>query len=226
MTQDQFPEGRAPETLSRRRLIGLTGGGFVAAAAIAVLFVLPVEMHLDPTGFGKATGLTRLAGSKPVTVTAPAPGAPPGGAAAATTALYYPKAFRSDVIDIPLDTVDAGTEGSELEYKVRMKAGDSLVYSWTVSGIANPEEFYFDFHGETPAGPGVPQAKVVEYRQATGLQSHGVLIAPIEGVHGWYLQNQSAKAAVVHLKLSGFYELVPPGADGNLAGIRAKSTMD
>ncbi len=225
MAEVETPEGRAPQPPSRKTLLVITAGGFLAAAAIAVLFVLPVEMHLDPTGFGKATGLTRLAGSKPVTVTAPAPGAQPGGAAAVTTR-YYTRPFRSDVIDIPLETVDAGTEGSELEYKVRMKAGDSLVYSWTVSGIANPEEFYFDFHGEPPAGPGNPQAKVVEYRQATGLESHGVLIAPIEGVHGWYLQNQSAKAAVVHLKLSGFYDLVPPGAYGNLAGIKAKATTD
>ena len=69
-------------------------------------------------------------------------------------------------------------------------------------------------------------AKVVEYRQATGVQSNGVLIAPMPGVHGWYLQNQSIKPVVVHLKLSGFYELVPPGEYGNLAGIKAKPARD
>ena len=136
--------------------------------------------------------------------------------------------IRSDRIDIPLQTADVGPEGSELEYKVRMKAGDSLVYSWTVSGIANPEEFYSDFHGETPADPKSPgsTAKVVEYRQATGVASNGVLIAPIQGVHGWYLQNQSVKPVIVHLKLSGFYELVPPGEYGNEAGIKARPTRD
>ena len=45
-------EGHAPQPPSRARLLLITGGGFVAAAAIAVLFVLPVEMRLDPTGFG------------------------------------------------------------------------------------------------------------------------------------------------------------------------------
>ena len=39
----------------------------------------------------------------------------------------------------------------------------------------------------------------------------GSLIAPIDGVHGWYLQNQGVKKAVVTLRLAGFYELVPPG---------------
>jgi hypothetical protein len=38
-------------------------------------------------------------------------------------------------------------------------------------------------------------------------------------VHGWYLQNQSVKPVVVTLEVSGFYELVPPGESGNMAGI-------
>jgi len=220
MTGPMPVEGHVPQPPSRRRLLLITAGGFVAAAAIAVLFVLPVEFHLDPTGFGRLSGLTRLAGPRTVKIDAPASGA--GAVApAGATARYYPSAYRTDTIDIPLETPDKGPEGSELEYKVRMKAGDSIVYSWTVSGRAPPDEFYYDFHGETPAGPGAPEAKVVEYRQATGSSSNGVLIAPMSGVHGWYLQNQSAARVVVHLKLSGFYDLVPPGEYGNTAGIRA-----
>jgi len=217
MTQNSAPEGQIPDPPPRGRLLAITGGGFIAAAVIAVLFVLPAQFHLDPTGFGRLTGLDKLAGPKTVKVGDPAAGAP-----ATATVRYYPTAFRSDTIEIPLETADKGPDGSELEYKVRMKAGDSLVYSWTVSGVTNPEEFYYDFHGETPAAAGA-QAKVVEYQQQTGLKSNGVLIAPIPGVHGWYLQNQSAGHAVVHLKLSGFYELVPPGQYGNEHGIVAKA---
>jgi len=33
--------------------------------------------------------------------------------------------------------------------------------------------------------------------------------------HGWYFQNQSDKKVTVHLKLSGFYEMIPPGEYGN-----------
>ncbi len=216
-------EGRVPDPPTRRRLLMMTAVGFAAAAVVTVLFVLPAEMGVDPTGFGRLTGLNRLAPPKTVKALAPA-AAPAPGAPAQATARYYPAAYRSDIIEIPLDTADNGPDGSELEYKVRMKAGDSLVYSWSVSGISNPEEFYYDFHGETPAGPGVPQAKVVEYRQATGDRSNGVLVAPIAGVHGWYLQNQSAKPVVVRLKLAGFYELVPPGEYGNEAGIKAKES--
>lgn len=211
-------EGFAPNPPSRRTLLWVTGGGFLAAALIAVLFVLPVEMGIDPLGFGKLTGLNGLA--KPQTVAAQVPAAK--GAAPAAAARNYPAAYRSDEIDIPLDTAEAHPEKSELEYKVRMKPGATLVYSWSVSGLTNPEEFYFDFHGENPVGPTNPKQVVVEYQQATGLSAHGSLIAPIEGVHGWYLQNQSVKPVVVHLKLSGFYELVPPGEYGNEAGIKPK----
>jgi hypothetical protein len=223
MSQDTFIEGHAPQPPSRRRLLWITGAGLVVATAITVLFVLPAQFRVDPTGFGKASGLLRLAGPRTTTVAA-SPAA--GPAAASAPARYYPAAFRSDRIDIPLTSAEVDPEASELEYKVRMKAGDSLVYSWSVSGIANPEEFYSDFHGETPAGPGNPTAKVVEYRQATGVASNGVLIAPMAGVHGWYLQNQSVKPVVVHLKLSGFYELVPPGEYGNTAGIKARPAGD
>lgn len=224
MTDPTPAEGVVPQPPSPRRLLLITGGGFLAAAVIAVLFVLPAEMHLDPTGFGRLTGLDRLAGPKTVKLQTTS-GEGVGKVTAAPAARYYPATYRSDVFDIPLGSSETDNEHSEVEYKVRMKAGDSLVYSWTVTGIANPEEFYSDFHSETPAQGNTP-AKVVEYRQATGLSSHGAFTAPIPGVHGWYLQNQAVGPAVVHLKLSGFYELVPPGEYGNLGKIKPRSSAN
>jgi hypothetical protein len=222
MTHSAPTEGVVPEPPSRKTLLLITSGGFLAAAVIAVLFVLPAEMHVDPTGFGHITGLDRLAGPKTVKLEQAKSVAGAGAVPAAALVHYYPAPYRSDVFDIPLASSETDNVHSELEYKVRMKAGDSLVYSWTVTGITNPEEFYSDFHGETPAQGSTP-AKVVEYRQSTGLSNHGALTAPIPGVHGWYLQNQAVGPAVVHLKLSGFYELVPPGQYGNLGGIKPKS---
>jgi len=210
-------EGHIPNPPSKKTLGLLTAAALVGASLAFVLVVGPAEFQFDPTGFGKATGLARLgAAAAPAEVVA-AP-APKGDTASAR---YYPKAYRTDVINIPLAAGGDFDRKDELEYKVKMKAGDSLVYSWTVPGVANPEEFYYDFHGETPASNANPKAVVVEYRQATGTSSNGVLIAPIDGVHGWYLQNQSEKPAVVQLKLAGFYDLVPPGEYGNNSGVEA-----
>ena len=216
MSDKGTDEGHIPNPPSKKTLGVLTAIALVGASLAFLLVVGPAEYQFDPTGFGKATGLAKLgaAAAPAEVVAAPAP----KGDTAATR--YYKTAYRSDVINIPLAASGDYDRKDELEYKVKMKAGDSFVYSWTVP-VPNPEEFYFDFHGETPASPTNPKAVVVEYRQATGTSSNGVLIAPIDGVHGWYLQNQSVKPVVVQLKISGFYELVPPGEYGNNAGIEA-----
>jgi hypothetical protein len=206
-------EGQTPNPPSKSRLLVWTGIAFMAAAAITVCFVMPAEYHIDPLGVGKLTGLDRLAGTKEVAVKTPAAGA------AVTPARLYDTPWRTDtfIIELPGD----GREGGELEYKVRMKPGATLIYSWSETG-APPEEFYTDFHGQTlPAKPG-GEVQVATYRQATGDKASGSLIAPIDGIHGWYLQNQAVKAATVTLKLAGFYALVPAGEEGNQAGIKPK----
>lgn len=198
-----------PPPVGRRALLTTLAAASAIAAIVFVGVVLPAEFDRDPTGLGKLTGLTALAKAK---------AAPPPVSADATAlpARFYPTAFRADEIDIPLNTADAGKGGEELEYKVRMAKGATLVYALTVTGLDNPEEFYFDFHGERP-GPSGPE--VVEYLQATGLRSNGALVAPMDGIHGFFLQNSAAKPAVAHLRLSGFYTLVAPGQPGNEASI-------
>jgi len=131
----------------------------------------------------------------------------------------YPKAFRSDAFDIPLQRGDGPPQGAELEFKVHMRAGDALIYSWTVSGLADPDDFYFDFHAEGEGGHNAATPQVVEYQQDTGIAGNGLLVAPIDGIHGWFLQNQSSGPVAVHLRLAGFYDLIPAGEDGNEAGI-------
>jgi hypothetical protein len=200
---------RKTPALRRSRLLAIAAAAFLGASAIFTLFVLPAEFHRDPTGFGRLTGLDRLAGPEVVSVAA-APAEPNA------TTRFYGSPFRSDTIEITLPA----DEKNELEYKVKMRPGETLTYSWTVTGDeAHPEWFYYDFHGESR--PNAPDAKatVMEYKQSTGLASSGALVAPFEGVHGWYFQNQSDKPLVVHLKLSGFYELIPPGEYGNEAKI-------
>lgn len=188
MTQDQIA---TPP--SRRQLLWMIAAALLAAAALLLAVVLPAELHLDPLGTGKATGLLRLS----------APAGSPAAAPAQATARFYPVAFRSDTVDIPL--APGGAMGKdELEWKVRMQAGQSLVYSWTVD--AAPDEFYADFHSQSDDKP---RPVVQSHLAGMGSASHGMLVAPFDGIHGWYLQNQSAGPVVVHLRLSGFYTMRP-----------------
>lgn len=179
---------------SRKTLYAVLGGGLIAASAILVGIVLPAEYRIDPLGIGQATGLLQLAGPEHVEV------ALPPADSTGSLARFYPVAFRTDTVEIPLAAAGDGTD--DLEWKVRMRSGGTLVYSWSVDAPA--EEFYSDMHGESAPSP---EVKVVTYRKGTGVASNGAIVAPFDGIHGWYLQNQAERPVVVRLQLSGFYEL-------------------
>jgi hypothetical protein len=168
----------------------------VVGAVLTVCVIMPAEYRKDPTGFGKLTGLIALATP---TVAKPAADAPADGKATTTPALttnawFYPTEYRTDTVKIPL-----GPDG-EIEYKVAMKAGESMVYSWSV----DRESVYYDFHGEPSNDP----KHAVRYREEQeNTKGNGTFVAPFEGIHGWFWLNLSGKPIVVTLKMSGFYQL-------------------
>jgi hypothetical protein len=112
----------------------------------------------------------------------------------------YQADYRSDVIEIPLDAL------GELEYKLGLNEGDSIVYQWDASGLEKPELLYAEFHGHTEPVNNV--GDLMFYRKANGATERGVLTAPFTGIHGWYLKNEAEKPIVVRLKVAGFYELL------------------
>ena len=114
-------EGHVANPPSPRKLALLVAGDDETAGVITVCAVLPAEFHLDPTGFGTATGLMGLSAA-PEAKSAPAASTQRG--TPAVLAREYPTPFRTDTIDIPLKGADS--TGSELEYKVKMKAGLTL----------------------------------------------------------------------------------------------------
>lgn len=109
--------------------------------------------------------------------------------------------YRNDVIDIPLRA------GGELEYKLGLNEGDSIVYQWDAVDLEDPELLYAEFHGHTE--PVNNTGDLMFYRKASGATERGVLTAPFTGIHGWYLRNDSDEPIVVRLKVAGFYELLP-----------------
>jgi hypothetical protein len=113
----------------------------------------------------------------------------------------YAADFRTDVIDIPLEPL------GELEYKLGLKEGDSIVYQWDAVELKNPELLYAEFHGHTEPVNNV--GDLMYYRKATGETERGTLVAPFTGIHGWYLRNDGEEPILVRLKVAGFYELLP-----------------
>jgi hypothetical protein len=198
----------APPT--QRKTLMLTGSAIVAGALVLFGGLIPAEYGRDPTGLGKLTGISALWSPAEIIVDA---------TVTASAAQSYPAPFRSDVISIPLG-VEGSEQTSELEYKVHMPKGATLIYSWEVPGIAESTEFYTEFHGHTLESR--EKMTVADYRKATGTKDNGALVAPFDGIHGWYVQNQSVKPVTMTLRLSGFYSLIPAGQPGNEAGLAAR----
>jgi hypothetical protein len=169
----------------------------LVGAVLTVCVIMPAEYRKDPTGFGKLTGLIALATP---TVAKPAPAATVAALTGDTTptlttnAWFFPNEYRTDTVKIPL-----GPDG-EIEYKVAMKAGEAMVYSWAV----DHDTVYYDFHGEPSNDP----KHATRYREEQeNTKGNGALVAPFEGIHGWFWLNLSAKPIVITLKMSGFYQL-------------------
>jgi hypothetical protein len=153
------------------------------AIFILVAVVGPAEYGIDPTGIGKAMGLTVLA--KPTTPLD------------AKAVVLCPSAEQSDWLDTVVITVPAE---SGLEYKFHVKKNAELAYAWTTNG----SKLYFDFHGE-PSGDTSGYFK--SFREATDNQSSGVLKAPFTGSHGWYWKNKTQSPVQVTLKTKGQYSV-------------------
>jgi hypothetical protein len=84
-----------------------------------------------------------------------------------------------------------------VEFNYRMEKGGTMVYSWKASDFV-----VWDFHGE-PKGskPGYAES----YGMGEGKEGNGGFIAPTSGIHGWFWENQGAKAVTVTLTTAGHY---------------------
>lgn len=110
---------------------------------------------------------------------------------------------RADEVEIPVPA------NSDLEYMLDMKHGHSVAYQWRSTDISNPELLLAEFHGHTIRDSEEP-GEVMFYKQGRGDNSDGYLVAPFDGVHGWYFSNETDSDISVTLLLSGFYSIPDP----------------
>lgn len=190
---------------SRGELVRGVLVSLAVASAVLVFAVLPAEYGIDPTGAGKAMGLT--------TLNTPVPAAPVPAAASVAATAADPHAKKPDTLayreTAPYQVASREIvlqPGSGVELKARMDKGAALIYAWQTK---DGSKIHHEFHGD-PAG-----AKNDEYesyiKDDAVNGSKGTLVAPFTGVHGWYWKNESDKPVTVVLQASGFYsELFKP----------------
>jgi len=116
--------------------------------------------------------------------------------------------FRTDTVDIFLGPKDSRAD--KLEYMIKMKEGGVLSYA-VISPQAEEQDLYQEMHGHDAT-------RVTFYKKASGNTHHGSVVAPFEGIHGWYFENRAANPLIVRIRMSGFYELIEPGESGNEVG--------
>ena len=89
--------------------------------------------------------------------------------------------YRKDQLDLAL------AAHGQVQYRIAMQAGATLVYAWTSSRGSVSYQF-------ADRNPG------------RASDAHGAFVAQSSGWYRWQWNNQSNDSISIHLKLSGYYE--------------------
>ena len=209
-------QGPSPGNLFKSAFWTLLG-----AVVVTVLFIMPSEYGVDPTGVGTKLGLTDLdAGepvARPVAATSSAAdsvpkliaGEFPNPPLAEDFDFYEPEVlgdpfsrthsseFRTTTLEIALDDLE------QVEVKAVMKQGDALVYSWK---LIEGKTVYTDFHADPHQTDLYPERYWIRYEESEEPSASGSLVAPFDGNHGWYWMNIEENPVKIVLEVRGYYE--------------------
>lgn len=195
---------------STRQIATGAAVAIVVASLAMLLFILPAELGIDLTGFGKRTGLTGLAQSGPAPniylerglkrkgVLFPLdPATEPAEsrlrAALATKGIAMPAnvEFRTDHWEYELLPYDS------IEMKYRLAKGRPMIFSWHAEA-----PLHVDMHSVPDLGGNDATESFV----ITDAPSQtAVYVAPFTGIHGWYWQNQTLNTVKVIIDATGAF---------------------
>lgn len=203
------------ELPSTKQLVRSTIIAAVSAVVLLVAVVLPSEYGVDPTGIGRALGLTEMGDIKMRLAKEAAEDGAATQADQAESKLASADASMSPVVPpaSPMATPAAQPEvkpdpstwrdemtftltpGQGTEIKLKMKEGEKALYSWSVQGgLVN-----FDTHGDAVG-------RSISYEKGRAVASdQGELIAAFSGNHGWFWRNRGGADVTVVLRTGGAY---------------------
>ncbi|MDG0898663.1 transmembrane anchor protein [Pseudomonas sp. GD03721] len=208
------------ELPSSAQLLRSTIIAAVVACGLLVTVVMPSEYAMDPTGVGRALGLTQMgevkiqlaeealadeaaaqaaasapaaaAPSAPVAPAVAPPPAPVAVAPAQPAATEKPAGLQHE-----MTVTLSPNQGAEI--KLEMKQGAKVHYQWSVNGgVVN-----YDTHGDPYNAPRDFYHGYGKGRSTP--EDSGVLEAAFDGKHGWFWRNRSSKPVTVTLRTEGDY---------------------
>jgi hypothetical protein len=185
---------------STRRLLLLTAIALAGIVTVVVAIVLPAERAIDPTGFGRVTGLT-LMGQVKLDL-----------AMEAADHAYADEMARTadsvTLITTTSDTAGAGRTGqTEIRIAPRdssdglllMKRGAAVSYTWSTDGSAVSALMF----GDSLNAP--PRARHRYRKDGVQTSGSGELVAAFDGFHGWRWYNPGNTLVTVRLRTTGRY---------------------
>ncbi len=95
--------------------------------------------------------------------------------------------FRKDSLDL---TVEAR---QELNYRVGMQAGATLVYAWSTGAGGG-------HHGKTVS------CRFADRETSDASEGHSAFVAQSTGWYRWRWRNPNSSPVTIHFKMSGYYE--------------------
>ncbi len=169
-------------TVSSKTLIKASSTALLLAAITLMTVILPAEYNIDPSGVGKALGLTVLAGNDEI--------AQP---VQSEDEIAVRDSFEAINVTVPA--------GKGVEYKFSMPQYAKMTYEWITDGTP----LFFDLHGE-PEGDTTGYFE--SYAISTSTEMKGSFTVPFAGSHGWYWRNYSGEPVVVKLYVKGQYAVI------------------
>lgn len=192
------------ELPTTKQLIRSTLIALVAAIIILVTVILPAEYAIDPTGVGRAIGLTEMGEIKTQLAQE---AAADQGHQEVVEIVRTPKveATRNKEQSVPSNVEPNWRDkmllslkpGEGAEVKLVMEEGQVAQFKWVAKG--GPVNF--DTHGD---GNG----KSISYEKGRGVpDDQGELTAAFTGSHGWFFRNRNNDETVmVIIRAAGDYQ--------------------
>jgi hypothetical protein len=181
MTEETPPPPRSGKKL----LIGSLAAIAVAAVAL-VVFVLPAEYGIDPTGAGRALGLTKLA--EPQMNEEQLRGARRTGVLTLSD-----QPLQRDQWDDEWQVVLGPYEGIELKYT--LDEGGAMDFEWEATDTVEYDLHSHPFEGGTEL--------TESYAVDEGERMQGRYVAAFTGLHGWYWQNRNLEDVTLTVRAAG-----------------------
>ncbi|MEO4016849.1 MULTISPECIES: transmembrane anchor protein [Pseudomonas] len=198
------------ELPSTRKLVRSTVIALLTAVGLLVTVVMPSEYAVDPTGVGRALGLTQmgelkitlaqeaLADTAPPQPAAPAPAPQVAQVQPIAKPVAQPVATPAPALKTNQMTVTL-KPGEGTEIKLEMLKNKTVTYEWTTAG--GPVNY--DTHGEPYNGEKGYFHSYTKGKQVKG--DKGEFTAIFDGTHGWFWRNRSNNDVTISLKTTGNY---------------------